>query len=257
MPQLGFAADETSANEYETSYIDLQPIIDRHVFKGAYDTPLEPEVVTEDMLKTAIAKGFKGECWGKYVTIKDLTHMQQIFALLYPNPNLPHKSENPENRVFLSYPNRADEVVAGFDYTWGIKTWAMSKTRYVENLKANQFDAALVGSGATRYGPITGTPAEYLPAGKVLDSFGADRDSTYKAIMIKYATANYVSHYFAMPGGTSVQVRTSGYSKFSDTPLADKVLSGDVKVTITGILTTYNGAAQFTLLSADDVKIQI
>ncbi|MBR3074231.1 MAG: hypothetical protein IKH11_00550, partial [Bacteroidales bacterium] len=34
MPQLGLEADSTSTNEYETSYIDLQAIIDQHVFKG-------------------------------------------------------------------------------------------------------------------------------------------------------------------------------------------------------------------------------
>lgn len=256
MPQLGYAADETSTNEYESSYIDLQSIIDRHVFKGAYDTPLEPEIVTEADIKKAVAKGFKGEIWGKYVTIEDLTYMQQIFALLYPNPNLPHKSGNPENRVFLSYPNVASEVVPGKDYTWGITTWAMSKAQFVGYLEAGNFDEAQVGSGATRYGTIEGSPADYLPAGKVRDSFGSDMDLPYKDIMIKYATANYVSHYFSLPGGTTVQVRTSGYSRFSDTPLDENLRSGAAKATITGILTTYNGAAQFTLLNVDGVEVE-
>ena len=102
MPQLGLAADETSSNEYETSYIDLQTIIDQHVFKGEVGTPIAPEVVDEAKVKAAISAGFTGELWGKLVTIKGLKYGNQIFALVYPNPNLPHKSANPENRVWCT-----------------------------------------------------------------------------------------------------------------------------------------------------------
>ena len=91
--------------------------------------------------------------------------------------------------------------------TWNINTWALSKARYINAVQVGQFDTAEVGSGNTRYGPITGKPSEYLSDGKVLGSFGRDADLTYKEIMVKYATANYVSHYFTI-GKTSVQVRT-------------------------------------------------
>ena len=47
MPQLGVGADETGTNEYETSYIDLQTIIDQHVFKGEQGAPVVPDVVDE------------------------------------------------------------------------------------------------------------------------------------------------------------------------------------------------------------------
>ena len=256
MPQLGLEADDTTTNEYETSYIDVQAIINTHIFKGAYDTPLEPTVVSDGDLSAALKEGFKGEVWGKLVTIEDLSYGNEIFALLYPNSNLPHKSSNPENRVFLSKPTYASDIIAGFDYTWGINTWAMSKSKYVEYIEAGNLDEAQVGSGATRYGPITGTPREYLSSGKALDSFGSDADITYKEIMVKYATANYVSHYFTTPGGTTVQVRTSGYSKFCDTPIDEDILSGAKTVSITGILSIYNGSAQFSLIDLDGVKVQ-
>ena len=244
MPQLGMEPDNTSTNEYETSYIDVQAIIDQHVWKGAYDTPLQPIVVSETDLKNALAKGYTGELWGKLVTVPGLKYDQQIFALVYPNPSMDHKSGNPENRVFLS-----DSGI------WGIKTWALSKAGYIAHLKNGDFDAAEVGSGATRYGPITGSPSDYLQDGKVLDSFGPDADMPYKDIMIKYAVANYVSHYFTI-GQTSVQVRTSGYSKFADTKLDDR-LYGSSTADITGILSIYSGAAQLSLVDEPATSVKI
>lgn len=244
MPQLGMEPDNTSTNEYETSYIDVQAIIDQHVWKGAYDTPLAPKVVTEADLADALAKGYTGELWGKLVTVPGLKYDQQIFALMYPNPSMDHKSGNPENRVFLSD--------AG---TWGINTWALSKSGYISHLQGSGWDSAEVGSGATRYGPITGSPNDYLSPGKVLDNFGPDASLSYKEIMIKYATANYVSHYFTM-GGTSVQVRTSGYSKFADTPLDERLYTGST-ADITGILSIYSGAAQLSLVDEPAVSVKI
>ena len=249
MPQLGVGADATSTNEYETSYIDLQAIIDQHVFKGEVGTPIAPQVVDESAVKSAITSGFTGELWGKLVTIKGLKYGKQIFALVYPNPNLPHKSGNPENRVFLS------------EATWGIKTWSLSKAKYIEMLDSGAWDQAEVGSGATRYGPgsvckivrdaLTGTPQESR-----LDAFGMDADITYKEVMKKYATANYVSHYFKI-GNTNIQIRTSGYAKFADQELDPGVLDGSKTVDITGIMTIYSGAAQFTLVDEPSVSVKV
>ncbi len=242
MPQLGAEADNTSTNEYETSYIDVQTVIDQHVFKGPYAEPLKPLVVSEQDIKNAISKGFTGELWGKLVTVPGLLYKKEIFALFYPNPNMPHKSGNPENRVFLSD-----------NGTWGITTWALTKSRYISNIYEGLWDAAEVGSGATRYGPITGAPADYLKPGKILDSFGFDSHSSYKDIMANYATANYVSHYFVL-GKTDVQVRTSGYAKFADERLDERLLNGSA-CDITGILTVYDGSAQFTLIDEPSVSV--
>ena len=237
MPQLGLAADETSTNEYETSYIDVQAIINQHIFRGAPDTPLAPTVVTEEDIKAAISAGFTGELWGKLVKIEGMKYGNQIFALFYPNSNLPHKSGNPENRVFLSDKG-----------TWGITTWSCSKAGYINYLKSGAWDEAEVGSGATRYGAIaTTTPRSAGLTGKTLDSFAPYEDTTFKEIMIKFAVANYVSHYFKV-GSTDVQVRTSGYAKFADIELDPALRDGSKTADIIGILTIYSGAAQFTLV---------
>ena len=244
MPQLGLEADQTTTNDYETSYIDVQAIIDQHVFRGAFDEPLKPAEVTEADVKASISAGFKGDLWGKLVTIKGLTYGNEIFALFYPNSNLPHTSANPENRVFLSDKG-----------TWGINTWACSKAKYIEYLSSGAWDSAEVGSGATRYGSIKGKPSEYLKPGKTLDSFGADADLTYKEIMIKYANGNYVSHYFKL-GSTDIQVRTSGFARFADTQLDQAILNG-AEVDITGILTIYSGSAQFSLIDDPSVSVVV
>lgn len=247
MPQLGLEADNTSVNEYETSYIDPQQIIDLHVKKGPKADPVAPVVVSEADLKAAIKAGFTGELWGKLVTIKGLKYSKKVFALLYPNPNLPHKSANPENRIFLS------------DAQWGINTWGMSKAKTLEYIKSGAWDQAEVGSGATRYGAgsILKTPRQILPAGgSTLSSFYPDEDLTYKEILIKYATANYASHYFKV-GSTDVQIRTSGYAKFSDEKIDQTVYNGITTVDVTGILSIYNGSAQFTLVDEPDISVQV
>ena len=245
MPQLGLEPDSTPTNEYETSYIDVQTIIDQHIFKGNYASAVKPVTVDEAAINDAISKGFTGELWGKLVTVPGLKYGNEIFALLYPNTNLPHKSGNPENRVFLSD-----------NGTWGITTWAMSKAKFIEYLQSGNLDSAEVGSGNTRYGAITGRPMDYLSEGRILDSFGNDAMLTYKEIMIKYATANYVSHYFTI-GKTSVQVRTSGFSKFCDTGLDSRLLDGTGTCDITGILSIYNGAAQFSLVDDPSISVRI
>lgn len=243
MPQLGFAADETTTNEYDTSYIQLQALIDEHVFKGEQDTPVKPAVVSEDEIKKALSKGTQDPLWGMLITVQGLTYGNQIFALFYPNPNMAHKSGNPENRVFLSD--------AG---TWGVDTWACTKAGFIGYLNEGVWDAAQVGSGATRYGTIMGTPNQYL-SDDVAKKFGSDAFITYKEIMIKYATANYISHYFKL-GSTDVQVRTSGYAKFADKVIDEDILAG-APVDITGIITLYSGAAQFTLVDDPSISVVI
>ena len=247
MPQLGLEPDQTSSNEYETSYIDNQLVIDTHVFRGEYGTPVEPKVLGVTEIKAAIAGG--SSTWnphalfGTYVEVHDLTYGNEIFALVYPHGLLPHKKENPENRVFLSDSG-----------TWGITTWAMSKSKYVQYIEAGNFDSAVVGSGSTKYGTILTKPVDYAAkmGESVLKTFGTDSTLTFKQMMVKYASANYVSHYFKVGGSsTTIQVRTSGYARFSDKELSADITGGSA-VTIKGILTFYDGSAQLSLISAPD-----
>ena len=85
---------------------------------------------------------------------------------------------------------------------------------------------------------------------EVITAFGPDAYITYKEMMVKYATANYVSHYFKM-GTTDIQVRTSGYAKFADQELDSRIIGGS-SLDITGILTIYDGSAQLSLVTAPD-----
>lgn len=204
MLQLGY---KDPTGEYETSYLDVQYIIDTHVFRGEVDTPLEAKKVSANDL-------LKEENIGCYVELDGLTYGNEIFLLVYVDQNGDKKSN--DNRIFFS------------DETWGVTTWAMSKNGFLSYLNSGAFDA-----GATN----TGRKVTEL-----------------KETLKKNATAYAVSQYFKM-GSKEVQIRTSGYSRFADTQIDPEILNGKKKINVKGILTTYNNAAQFTLIDLGGVEI--
>ena len=65
-----------------------------------------------------------------------------------------------------------------------------------------------------------------------------------------------MSHYFKL-GSTDIQVRTSGYAKFADEKLDANLTSGAKTADITGIMTIYSGAAQFTLVDAPAESVKL
>ncbi len=205
MLQIGL---DDPSEEYETSYIDVQRIIDLHIFKGRIDTPVAPVELSESELTLS-------QNMEKLVTLKGLKYANEAFALLYPDPNGDKKSN--ANRVFLS------------DKTWGITTWAMSKNKMQAYLDSGIWDSAVTADGAK-------TVAELRKENAI------------------EATGTYVSQYFKM-GGTEIQIRTSGYAKFADIELDPEVLSGDKLINVTGILTNYRGAPQFTIIDLEGVKV--
>ncbi len=223
MIQIGYS-DPTG--EYETSYMEHQYIIDAHVFKGAYGNPVEPVVITEADLK-------KKENLGRLVTIKDLTYGNLVFCLIYVNPNLTGEAKKKDwNRIFMD-----DEA----GHNWGIDTWAMSESLFKKNLEAGKFDDADLKDAA----------------GNTITVKDLKRpDGTYAITPTAYS----VSQYFQM-GKSFVQVRSSGYARFSDENIFDEYenLSDEDKAKkkfdFTGILTEYQGEAQFTLIDLDGVHI--
>ncbi|MCI7664320.1 MAG: DUF5689 domain-containing protein [Bacteroides sp.] len=148
MIQLGC---EDPTNDYETSYMEAQYLIDTHVFRGEIGTPLTAKKVVETDLT-------KEENLGCYVELDGLTYGNEIFLLVYIDPNKDTKDN--DNRIFFS------------DKTWGVTTWAMSKQGFINYLESGVFD-----SGSTNTGR------------KVTD---------VKPILIKNASAYSVSQYFKM-----------------------------------------------------------
>lgn len=203
MVQLGW---ESNDSKYETSYIEVQYIIDTHIFRGEIGTPVAAKKVVEaDLLKE--------ENVGCYVELDGLTYSDKIFLLVYIDPNK-DTSDN-DNRIFFS------------DKSWGVTTWAMSKQGFLNYLNSGAFDEGKTNTGR-----------------KVTD---------LKKELTKNASAYTISQYFKM-GSIDVQIRTSGYSKFADTQIDEKILKG-AKINVKGILTTYKGSAQFTLIDLDGVEI--
>ena len=217
MLQLGYA---DPSGEYETSYLDVQCIIDDHIIRGKLDTPVEAKEVS-------VANLLKSENLGCYVELKGLQYANEVFCLVYVDQNKDKKSNS--NRIFFS------------DETWGINTWAMSKQGYIDYLNSGVLDGGKVSDGSAKVSEI-------------------------KSTLISGATANSVSQYFKM-GGREVQIRTSGYAKFADTPLDKSVQTGTdasgkpvylnitegAKINVKGILSVYQQAAQFTLISLEGV----
>lgn len=203
---------EDPTGQYETAYLEHAYIIDAHVFKGAYDKPVEPVTIQEADLH-------KKENLGRYVTIEGLKYDNHIFILAYVDPNGDRKDYS-NNGIFI------DED--GPD-NYGVTTWACSEQKWKEYLFGGNFDAVEAPGG---------TVGDYR-----------NEDGTYDIGTMAYS----VSQYFKM-GGTSVQVRSSGYARFSDTEIPAEVIDGSETVSFTGILTEYKGAAQFTLIDLNGVK---
>jgi hypothetical protein len=138
MLQIG--ADDPTG-EYETAYIDVKSLISSHIFKGEAGSPVTPQVVSEDELKSAIKLGYKSPYFGKLVTLNNLTYAKEIFVLIYLNSNLDKKASS--NRLFLS------------DQQWGVDTWAFSANKMKEYLLSGVWNSAKIGnSGDYNYGTV-------------------------------------------------------------------------------------------------------
>ena len=204
MLQIGYRTDQPAwaavKPGYETAYIDVQYLIDTHIFRGPLDKPVPPQLITE--------AGIKDEAnFGKFVRIEGLTYEDKIFVILY---------DKADNSTYLS------------DRSYGVHTWAMS---------------------------LNGFKAYMTPNGKAVPQPAFDGAVTKENWQSLYdaAAAYTLSQYFKV-GKTDLQVRTSGYAKFADTKIDQRILNG-AKVNLTGLLTYYNGNNQFTLIDLDGVEI--
>ena len=233
MIQIGF---NDPSGEYETSYIEAPLLIDTHVLKGEMEEEVTPVVLRDGQLPSSTATQATNQYIGKIVTIDDLTYgwydtrykeQNEAFALLYIDSNKDKKASS--NRIFISGENT------------GITTWAMSKEKMTEYLYSGVWDSCNIGN-ANDYN--YGTVGDYRKEENGVVSYpGIDR------------AAASVSHYFSTPGGTCIQVRTSGFSKVADTEIPAGVLSGESKVSVTGVLTLYQGKIQMMVNSIDDISI--
>ncbi|MCR5003910.1 MAG: DUF5689 domain-containing protein [Bacteroidales bacterium] len=99
MLQLGY---DDPTGSYETAYIEVQYIIDTHIFKGKRDTPVAPKVLGENDLNNA-------ENYGIYCEVQGVTYGNEIFAIIY---------DDSDNSLYLS------------EGQFGVDTWAMSENGF-------------------------------------------------------------------------------------------------------------------------------
>ena len=224
MVQLGYN-DPTGS--YETSYLEASYLIDSHVFAGAQGDKVTPEEITASQLPSKTSLQASNKYLGRLVTLKGLKYANEAFCLVYINSNK-DKSVS-ANRIFIS------------DAPHGITTWAMSESKFKEYLDSGVWDDIQIGNANDyNYGTV-GEPAD--------PGYATSKDD-----IRAHAAAYSVSQYFKM-GTREIQLRTSGYSKFSDSEIPESVLSGKATVDITGILTLYQGSLQLIVNSLDDIVV--
>ena len=204
--------------DYATTYLESQYIIDQHIFRCDVNDLKEvtPREISKDDLLGTVGTQAVNDNVGALVTVKGLKYANEIFCLLYISGNESNKNNN--NRVFLS------------DKTWGVTTWAMSKNNFLHHLtETTDWDSATTGDGR----PM----------------------SEVKEQLKNNANSYTVSHYFTHSSGT-IQLRTSGYSKFADAEIDPDVLSGKKTLSVTGILSMYENSFQISVVSQDDIKVE-
>ena len=228
MIQIGH---QDPTGEYETSYLESALIVDNHIFKGELGDPLQPTLMTASNMPSSTSTAANNSVVGTLVTFEGLTYDDEIFTLLYLNSNKNKKEAS--NRIFLS------------NESWGVTTWAMSKNKMRDYIESGLWDNAKIGSGNTIIAPVSSV--------KVMvdsDGDGFTDKATYPGIE---KAAYSVSQYFRTSNGKSVQIRTSGYSKFGDAEMPPAVLNGTATINATGILTMYQGKMQLVLNDLHDV----
>ena len=218
--------DTDKVRGYETAYMELQQIVDGHVFRGVRGPAVEPAVLQSSQLPGTSATVADCKYIGQLVTVKNLVFNNQSFTLVYITYNESTKTSG--NRIFLS------------DKTWGVTTWAMSKNKMSSYLESGAWDEVKIGnSGDYNYGTV----------GDHKNVSGSDGD-TYGDIQ---RNAYSVSQYFKA-GNRVVQIRTSGYSDFADYEIPDDVFKEGRAIDATGILTMYQGSVQLSLIDQFSLK---
>lgn len=214
MLQVGYK-DETK--EYETAYLEHSAIIDLHVFKGAM-------AADEELIKPVSITGtqvLEEKYYGTLVTIEGCKYSNKLSLTGYIDPNIVDEAEKKANtnRFKLS-------DTAGHNY--GVNSWALSESLFKWHVDEGHFDNALMYDEVT---PV----------------------SEYKHLIKPQPYT--LSQYFDVPGlaDTPLQVRSSGYAKWSDVNIPQPVLNGTETATLTGIITKYNSYIQFTLIDLDGV----
>lgn len=237
MIQVGYS-DPTG--EYQTSYLETSLLIDTHIFRADPKDiqPVVPAVVeAKDLPDSKNDTQASNKYVGALVTLKGLTYAGENFALLYLNPHQDKKSA--KNRVFLSDSNNTNG-----DKTHNIKTWALSKSAMEEHLLNGDWDGCKVGSGKT-FLQYKGKDATVGCDSLKLDKNG---QATYPGVARQ---ALSVSQYFNF-SGREVQIRTSGFCKFSDLEIPKDILDGSKKMNVTGVLSLYQGSIQLSVNSQYD-----
>ena len=217
MIQIGYK-NESESDNYDTAYFEHSVIIDQHVFKG-------PMATEEELIKPRVISGneiLNEKYLGTLVTVEGCQYANLVNVIAYVNPNIVDDTKKKADSNYIKIDDRDGK-------TYGITSWAMSESLFKEHVMNGDFDQKKMNDGVT---------------------VGERKD----LIIPQPYTVN---QYFNVPdlnSSTYLQVRSSGYAKWSDVDLPQPVLDGSATLTLTGILTKYDSYMQFTLIDLDGVR---
>ncbi len=139
MIQVGYKS--AAGSSYETAYIDIQLLIDTHIFKGKQDT-IEPQVITSADITNE-------DMFGMYVTVPNMTYGNEIFTILY---------DDNDNSLYLSGRN-----------TYGITTWAITSAGFERYMERDRFGGAVSASDVNNYSPSFYNVSQYFYSSDKVD----------------------------------------------------------------------------------------
>lgn len=237
-----------SVKTYETSYIELNELIDMHIFRGAIADPkLKNKGVPQPVAITASQVAAITDCYhplnGKLVTVKDIVYSDQIFGILNAT------TEQDDDRIFLSNTESDRTTPIYNSESFGLVNWSWSK----------------VGSEAFFDSLCVHKVLQYYPETDTYMGHPEYSSGKYQTKVYDRQASSGTSVYFKFKGSDQdILVRTSGYAKFSDQPM--NLAKGDAISIDKAILTYYNSKVgdsryeetnrqyQLTVLYLDDIK---
>ena len=217
MVQIGL---EDPSGEYSTSYIEHQYIISSHIYRGDPNDikVIKPREVSVSDLP-ALTYAIDGN--DETAKVRGIT-----------------QGENPCIGALITLKDLtyANEIFALL-YIRGSESNKNSSNRIFKNfVNSGLWDSAEVGNSGQGTGETLADVREELLAN---------------------ANAYSVSQYFNLAGCKApVQVRTSGFSKFADLKMDKSAGWNNGTITLTGILSIYQGSYQFILTDNDNQFIQ-